>query len=83
MQILRAHDLARATAGLDFTPYAFRHTFATRFYDATLNLAALRDVLGHADFRTIWRYVNDNEQRAHEAMRIFEESRTRVRVAVQ
>lgn len=83
VQILRAHDKACVTAGLDFTPYAFRHTFATRFYDATRNLAALRDVLGHADFRTIWRYVNDNEQRAHEAMKIFEESRTRVRVTVQ
>lgn len=75
-QLLRAHYRALDLCGLTFDIYSLRHTFATRFYDKTKDLVALKDVLGHGDLRTVLRYVNDNQARAFEAMRIFsEESR--------
>lgn len=70
-QVLRAHYRAVKAAGLRFDIYSLRHTFATRFYDRTKDLIALKDILGHGDLRTVLRYVNDNQARAFEAMRIF------------
>lgn len=71
--ILRAHNRAMEAAGLDFVIYSLRHTFATRFYDLTHNLAALQKILGHSKIDTTMRYVNDGQRRADEAMALFEE----------
>lgn len=70
-QILRAHYRALKLSGLSFDIYSLRHTFATRFYDKTKDLVALAAVLGHGDLRTVYRYVNDGDRRAMEAMREF------------
>ena len=55
-----------------FTLYSLRHTFATWFYDATKDLVALKEVLGHSDLRTVMRYVNDSQPRMDRAMELFE-----------
>ena len=55
-----------------FGLYSLRHTFATWFYDATKDLVALKEVLGHSDLRTVLRYVNDSQPRMDKAMELFE-----------
>lgn len=52
--------------------YSLRHTFATWFYDATKDLVALKEVLGHSDLRTVRRYVNDRQPRMDRAMERFD-----------
>lgn len=59
---------------IPFVLYSLRHTFATWFYDRTRDLIALKDVLGHADLRTVLRYVNENQERMRIAMARFEEA---------
>jgi integrase len=39
-----------------FVLYEFRHTYATRFYEATGDLVALARNLGNADLRTVMKY---------------------------
>lgn len=56
----------------EFTLYSLRHTFATWFYDHSHDLIALQTILGHANLRTVERYVNDNQRRALEAMKRYE-----------
>ena len=56
-----------------FGLYSLRHTFATWFYDATKDLVALKEVLGHSDLRTVLRYVNDPQTRMDKGMELFEE----------
>ena len=55
-----------------FSLYSLRHTFATWFYDATKDLVALKEVLGHSDLRTVLRYVNDRQPRMDRAMERFD-----------
>lgn len=55
-----------------FGLYSLRHTFATWFYDATKDVVALKEVLGHSDLRTVLRYVNDSQPRMDKAMELFE-----------
>ena len=55
-----------------FSLYSLRHTFATWFYDATKDLVALKEVLGHSDLRTVLRYVNDSQPRMDRAMERFD-----------
>ena len=55
-----------------FSLYSLRHTFATWFYDATRDMVALKEVLGHSDLRTVMRYVNESQPRMDRAMELFE-----------
>jgi len=44
--------------------YTLRHSFATRFYNATNDIKTLADLLGHADIKTTYRYIfTSNEQK--------------------
>jgi site-specific recombinase XerC len=52
--------------------YDLRHTFATRFYEATRDVEALRRVLGHANLRTIQKYVHLSHDHVDAAMRSYE-----------
>lgn len=67
----RVLGMAEGTVPL-FGLYALRHTFATWFYDATKDLVALKEVLGHSDLRTVLRYVNDRQPRMDRAMELFD-----------
>ena len=69
-----AHNTVCEETGLLFDPYSLRHTFATRFYAETKDIFALQKVLGHADLKTLQRYVHLDEEHVREAMRKFEES---------
>ena len=41
-------------------PHVLRHTFATRYYRQTRDLAGLQRLLGHADPKTTMVYVDDS-----------------------
>lgn len=44
--------------------YTLRHSFATRFYNATNDIKTLSELLGHADIKTTYRYIfTDNEKK--------------------
>ena len=76
--LINVHNRAVVRSGVQrFTMYSLRHTFATRFYDSTSNLLALADILGHADLKTVRRYVNENQRRMDEAMERFAAARAR------
>jgi len=72
--LVKAHNKALAKSGLSFNIYSLRHTFATRLYGKTKDLEALRRILGHADLKTVMRYVHVGEEGMREAMRKYEES---------
>ena len=69
-----AHAAVLKATGLAFVIYDFRHTFATRFYEATRDVVALKEVLGHANLRTIMKYVHVSQDHVDGAMRIYESS---------
>jgi integrase len=69
----RHKDVLKAT-GLSFVPYDLRHTFATRFYQATHDIATLVRLLGHANLRTVMRYVNLADDHRRAAMKLFEQA---------
>lgn len=44
--------------------YTLRHSFATRFYNATNDIKTLANLLGHTDIKTTYRYIfTDTEQK--------------------
>jgi len=52
---------ARAEIAQDLRhPHVLRHTFATRYYRQTRDLAGLQRLLGHADPKTTMVYVDDS-----------------------
>jgi integrase len=57
-----------------FDLYSFRHTFATRFYEATKDLDKLARILGHSNLATVRRYVNPLAADLRAAMEAFEKS---------
>jgi integrase len=69
-----AHARVLDATGLALVLYDLRHTFATRFYQATKDVVALKDVLGHANLRTIMRYVHVSREHVDGAMKIYEDS---------
>lgn len=55
-------------AGVKFTPYQLRHTFASYFVANGGDLFTLQDIMGHTDLRMTRRYTeldNENKKRAH------------------
>ena len=68
-----AHNGVLLSCGLDFDIYSFRHTFATRFYQETKDIASLAKVLGHANLRTVQRYIHVTEEHVLEAMRRYQQ----------
>ena len=72
--LVKAHNQALENSKLSFNLYSLRHTFATRLYNQTRDLEALRRILGHADLKTVMRYVHVGEKEIREAMQKYEES---------
>jgi integrase len=67
--------LNRETVVLEpFDMYSLRHTFATRFYEATKDLDKLARILGHGNLATVRRYVNPTRDDLRAAMKLFEAS---------
>ncbi len=76
--IFTAHKKACRKSGVGYGIYSLRHTFATRFYRATKDIESLRRVLGHADLKTLLRYVHIDKDDLRVAMETFERSRSNV-----
>jgi integrase len=77
--IWRAWASAHKLAGLpqDVVLYSLRHTFASRVYAATGNLAAVMVVMGHEDLKSVQRYQHqDGAKIAHEAIERLTHSST-------
>jgi len=74
--LVGAHNRALERSGTSFGIYSLRHTFATRFYIKTKDLDALRKILGHADLKTVMRYVHQDADELRKAMQAYEESMT-------
>lgn len=68
----KAHGIALDACKLDFVLYDFRHTFATRAAAAGVPLMTLAKLLGHANLKTIHRYVHPQDDHLAEAMRMVE-----------
>ena len=48
--------------------YTLRHSFATRFYNATNDIKTLADLLGHADIKTTYRYIYTSTERKRQGV---------------
>jgi integrase len=74
MDVENAHKAVLESRGLAFVLYDLRHTFATRFYQATKDVVALKEVLGHSNLRTIMKYVHVSREHVDGAMKVYEAS---------
>lgn len=66
-----AHIRACQLAGVNFCPYDFRHTFATRMAERGMPLTTLAAILGHGSLRCVMRYVHPSQAVMDEAMLRF------------
>lgn len=48
--------------------YTLRHSFATRFYNATNDIKTLSELLGHADIKTTYRYIYTSDERKRQGV---------------
>jgi len=62
----------REASRFAFVPYDFRHTFATRAAESGMPVATLAAVLGHADLRSVMKYVHVRQEARDRAMEQFE-----------
>lgn len=62
------HNAVREAAGIACVIYDWRHTFATRMAKAGMPLPTLAAILGHANLRSIMKYVHISEADMHAAM---------------
>jgi len=68
----RSHDLTLEKTGLRFTVYDLRHTCATRWAEAGMALPILAALLGHADLRTLKRYVHVRPEAQRAAIKAYD-----------
>lgn len=70
--LINLHNEVLEDSKLCFTPYSLRHTFATRLYERTKDIVTVARILGHADLKTVLRYVHVDDEAAKKAMVEFE-----------
>ena len=66
------HDEVIKASGLGFVLYDLRHTFATRAAESGMPVATLAAILGHADLRSITKYVHVRTEAMAAAMDEFD-----------
>lgn len=64
----RVHTAVLESCGLSFVPYDFRHTFATRAAADGMPLPVLAATLGHANLRSVMKYVHITGDHIDEGM---------------
>lgn len=68
------HDDVCRDAGVSFTIYDLRHTWATRMVtEAGVDVATVAALLGHGSLRTVMRYVHSQETAKQSAMESYAE----------
>jgi integrase len=68
-----SHDRVCREAGLSFCLYDWRHAFGTRMgTELKMDPFTLARIMGHANLRTIMRYVHPSDQQQKEAMTRYE-----------
>ena len=72
-QAQRLWSTVTKKAGLSMVMYDLRHTFATRAVERGVPLPKLMAILGHANLRSIMRYVHMSQAHISEGMHQFEE----------
>jgi integrase len=78
--IENAHRKILVKSSLAFVVYDFRHTFATRFAEATGgDVVALAAILGHVNLRTVMRYVHVSREHQKVQMNQFVQAEARRR----
>jgi integrase len=58
----RLHAAVLKRARVAFVPYILRHTFAARAIERGVDLPTLAAIMGHANFRSIGKYVHISRQ---------------------
>jgi integrase len=66
-----AHQKALAHAGLSFVLYDFRHTCATRWAERGMGVETITRLLGHANLRTVMRYVHLSQEHLDRSMVLY------------
>jgi integrase len=71
----RGHHLTVKRAGIepDFRLYDFRHTFGSRSAMAGVDLATLKELMGHTSITTTMRYVHPTPEHKRQAMEKLEQ----------
>jgi len=71
----KQHEAAMKRAGIQpkFRIYDLRHTFGSRLAMAGVDLATLRELMGHSHISTTMRYVHPTPQHKRDAMRKLEQ----------
>ncbi len=76
------HDKVCRETGVSCVIYDLRHTFATRMIESGVDVMTVAKILGHANLRTIQRYVHLSDPHVKEAMEKFEAAQRRRKLRV-
>ena len=72
--LVGAHDRVLERIGFAVDIYSFRHTFATDLYRHTKDLALVAKVLGHANLRTVQRYIHLSQEDVSTSLKRFHQA---------
>ena len=72
LKTAHAEALGRSKAA-PFRVYDLRHTFATRFLEASGDLVILQSILGHSSIHMVTRYAHPTDNHKFAAIRKMEE----------
>ena len=70
--VQRMHDLVLKEAKLRFVPYDLRHTAATRWAEAGTDIATIAAWLGHANLRSVQKYIHPSQEHLNMQAERFE-----------
>ncbi len=68
---------------MGFVIYDFRHTYATRAAESGMPVATLAAILGHADLRSVMKYVHVRQEAQDRAMVAFEQTMAKSAAATE
>lgn len=64
----KVNEIYQALGIQDKNVYTLRHSFATRFYNATNDIKTLSELLGHTDIKTTYRYIYTSNERKRQGV---------------